>query len=50
MSYPMVDGRVAFAFLADNGISPGAASGGSGSTLGAVASRVADSVVGLTCP
>lgn len=50
MSYPMVDGRVAFAFLAENGISPGAASGGSGSTLGAVASRVADSVVGLTCP
>ncbi|MHC1999640.1 trypsin-like peptidase domain-containing protein [Methylobacterium sp. CM6241] len=50
MSYPMVDGLVAFAFLAENGISPGAASGGSGSTLGAVASRVADSVVGLTCP
>lgn len=50
MSYPLVDGRVALAFLAENGISPGAASGGPGSTLGAVASRVAGSVVGLTCP
>ncbi|MCC0805656.1 serine protease [Methylobacterium sp. W2] len=50
MSYPLVDGRVVLAFLAENGISPVAAADRSGSTLGAVASRAAGSVVGLTCP
>ncbi|MCJ2129355.1 serine protease [Methylobacterium sp. E-045] len=50
MSYPLVDGRVAVAFLAENGISPVTATDRSGSTLGAVASRAAGSVVGLTCP
>jgi hypothetical protein len=50
MSYLLVDGRVAVAFLAENGISPVTATDRSGSTLGAVASRAAGSVVGLTCP
>ncbi|WP_027171287.1 serine protease [Methylobacterium sp. 10] len=50
MSYPLVDGRVVVAFLAENGISPITATDRSGSTLGAVASRAAGSVVGLTCP
>ncbi|WP_018046048.1 serine protease [Methylobacterium sp. 88A] len=50
MSYPLVDGRVALAFLTENGISPEAAMDKSGATLGAVASGAAGSVVGLTCP
>ncbi|GJE15656.1 serine protease [Methylobacterium marchantiae] len=50
MSYPLVGGRVAAGFLAENAIPPGPSGGSSGSTLGAVAHGAAGSVVTLTCP
>ncbi|WP_019906157.1 trypsin-like peptidase domain-containing protein [Methylobacterium sp. 77] len=49
MSYPLVSGRMAMAFLSENGISSGLAAERSGSTIGAVAHGAAGSVVSLTC-